>query len=173
MTAPSSHHEALARITAATEAASQLVRVAAAPSVDTAQVAAGEVLSTAVIEFTGCPAKGYIEKVSILNKDHAAAAFLACDLQLFSATVTPAGANATHVLSDADAALHIGTIPFQSGYVSDLGANNSMLVAKGVNLAYVLASGTSIFGILVARATVTYTTATALVPALVIAPSLA
>jgi hypothetical protein len=149
--------------------ASRMVRVPAAPSVDTAALAIADVMSTAIIEFPNCATapggSGYIEKLTILNRDHAAANFLACELQLFSATVTPAAANAAHVLSDADAALHIGNIPM--GLVTDMGANNSMAVAKGLNLAFVLV-GTSIFGILVARAAVTYTSATALVPALVI-----
>jgi hypothetical protein len=152
--------------------AGTLVLVPAASClVDTAQVVANEVLTTTVLEFPNCilaaNGSGYIEKLTILNKDHAAANFLACALQLFRATVTPAAANATHVLSDADGALLIDEIPF--GKVVDMGANQSMMVAKGLNLVFGPLPGTSIFGILVARATVTYTTAGALVPVLSIA----
>lgn len=127
--------------------------IAVTPALDTAAYATGDSLHTAVMEFANAArvsgGSGIIEKLVIVD---AAVQSAAGELWLFSATVTPAAANAAHSISDADAALCIGVIPFGPYYASAL---NSVSVAKGLNLAFKVA-GTSLFGILVTRGTPTY-----------------
>jgi hypothetical protein len=131
------------------------VVVSASPTLDTVIYAAGDSLHTAVITFASAVrvsgGTGRVRKVIVIDKDLQSAAG---ELWLFSATVTPAAANAAHSISDADAALCIGVIPFGTYYASAL---NSVSVASPdlpINCA-----ATTLFGILVTRGTPTYTAA--------------
>ena len=128
------------------------VVVSATPTLDTSAYAAGDCLHSAVIAFAnavGTNLTGYIEKMVIVD---ALGQSAACELWLFSASVTPAAANAAHAISDADALLCIGVIPSGTYYAS---SNNSVSVAKGVNLA-IKTAATTLYGILVTRGTPTY-----------------
>jgi len=129
------------------------VSVAATPTLDTAAYASGDSLHTAVIEFTGAVVgpgfSGFVESMTIVDR---AVQSQPLELWLFSATVTPAAANAAHSISDADAATCIGVISSGPYYASAL---NSVSVAKGVNLP-IKSAATSLFGILVTRGAPTY-----------------
>jgi len=131
------------------------VIVSASPTLDTAIYASGDSLHTAVISFASAVrlsgGTGRVRKLVVIDKDLQSAAG---ELWLFSATVTPAAANAAHSISDADAALCVGVIPFGTYYASAL---NSISVASPdlpINCA-----ATTLFGILVTRGTPTYTAA--------------
>ena len=126
--------------------------VTVTPTLDTNVYASGDCLHTAVMTFANAArvsgGSGVIQKLVVVDADLQSAAG---ELWLFSETVTPAAANAAHSISDADAALCIGVIPFGPYYASAL---NSVSVAKGVNLAYKVAA-TSLFAIAVTRGTPT------------------
>lgn len=144
-----------------------LVVVSATPTLDTAIYASGDSLHTAVLSFANAVrvsgGSGVVDKLIVVDKDLQSAAG---ELWLFSASVTPAAANAAHSISGADAALCVGVIPFGTYYASAL---NAVSVAKDVRLPFVVAA-TSLFGILVTRGTPTYTAA-GLVVSLTIAQS--
>lgn len=130
-----------------------LVVVSATPTLDTAIYASGDSLHTTVLSFVSAVrvsgGAGIVEKMVIVDASAQTAAF---ELWLFSATVTPAAANAAHSISDADAALCVGVIASGTYFSSAL---NSVSVAKDVRLPIVCAA-TTLFGILVTRATPTY-----------------
>lgn len=132
------------------------VVVTATPTLDTLIYASGDCLHTSVLSFANAVrvsgGSGWVDKLSIVDKDLQSAAG---ELWLFSASVTPAAANAPHSISDADAALCVGVISFGTYFASAL---NSVSVAKDVRLPFTVAA-TSLFGILVTRATPTYTAA--------------
>jgi hypothetical protein len=126
--------------------------VSATPTLDTSAYASGDCLHTTVISFAsavGAKLTGFIEKMVIVDNEVQSQP---CELWLFSATVTPAAANAAHSISDAHAALCIGVIASGTYYASAL---NSVSVAKGVNLA-IKCAATTLYGILVTRGTPTY-----------------
>ena len=131
------------------------VVVSATPTLDTSIYAAGDSLHTAAIEFAAAvrvsAGTGRVRKVVVVDKDLQSAAG---ELWLFSATVTPAAANAAHSISDADAALCVGVIPFGTYYASAL---NSISVASP-DLP-IKCAATSLFGILVTRGTPTHSAA--------------
>lgn len=133
-----------------------LVVVSATPTLDTLIYASGDSLHTAVLSFASAVrvtgGSGVVDKLIVVDKDLQSAAG---ELWLFSASVTPAAANAAHSISDADAALCVGVIPFGTYYASAL---NSVSVAKDVRLPFTVAA-TSLFGLLVTRGTPTYTAA--------------
>lgn len=142
-----------------------LLVVSATPTLDTVIYASGDSLHTAVLSFASAvrvsAGSGVIRKVVVVDKDLQSAAG---ELWLFSATVTPAAANAAHSISDADAALCVGVIPFGTYYASAL---NSISVASPA--LPITCAATTLFGILVTRGTPTYTAA-GLVVTLVIEP---
>ncbi|MBU2346587.1 MAG: hypothetical protein KJ888_20550 [Gammaproteobacteria bacterium] len=130
------------------------VVVSATPTLDTSAYASGDCLHTTVISFAdavGPSLSGFVEKMIIVD---AAVQSQPCELWLFSATVTPAAANAAHSISDADALLLGGGGVVYSGpyYPSAL---NSVSVAKGVGLA-IKCAATTLYGILITRGTPTY-----------------
>lgn len=131
-----------------------LVVVSATPTLDTVIYASGDSLHTAVLEFASAVrvsgGSGVVDKLVVVDKDLQSAAG---ELWLFSASVTPAAANAAHSISDADADLCVGVIPFGPYYASAL---NSVSVAKDVRLPFTVAA-TTLFGILVTRGTPTHT----------------
>lgn len=144
-----------------------LVVVSATPTLDTLIYASGDSLHTAVLSFANAVrvsgGSGVVDKLIVVDKDLQSAAG---ELWLFSASVTPAAANAAHSISDADAALCVGVIPFGTYYASAL---NSVSVAKDIRLPFTVAA-TTLFGIAVTRGTPTYT-ASGLVVSLQIAQS--
>lgn len=123
------------------------------PTLDTAIYAAGDTLATAVLSFANAVrisgGSGRVRKLVVVDRDAQSAAG---ELWLFSATVAPAAANAAHSISDADAALCVGVIPFGTYYASAL---NSVSVTS-VDLPITCAA-TTLFGILVTRGTPTHT----------------
>jgi hypothetical protein len=129
--------------------------VSATPTLDTAIYASGDSLHTAVISFASAVrlsgGAGRVRKVLVIDKDLQSAAG---ELWLFSATVTPAAANAAHSISDGDAALCVGVIPFGTYYASALNSISIANVEVAINCA-----ATTLFGILVTRGTPTYTAA--------------
>ena len=128
------------------------VVVSATPTLDTLIYAAGDSLHTAVLSFANAVrvsgGTGRIRKLVVVDQDLQSAAG---ELWLFSATVTPAAANAAHSISDADAALCVGVIPFGTYYASAL---NSISVASP-DLP-ISCAATTLFGILVTRGTPTH-----------------
>lgn len=131
------------------------VVVSATPTLDTAIYASGDSLHTTVISFASAVratgGAGTVRKLIVIDKDLQS---VAGELWLFSATVTPAAANAAHSISDADAALCIGVIPFGTYYASAL---NSVAVSSPA-LPFTVAA-TTLFGIAVTRGAPTYTAA--------------
>lgn len=131
-----------------------LVVVSVIPTLDTVAYAAGDSLHTTVMSFANAVrvagGSGVVDKLLVIDADRQ---FAAGELWLFSASVTPAAANAAHSISDADAALCVGVIPFGTYYNSAL---NSVSVATNVRLPFTVAA-TTLFGIAVTRGTPTYT----------------
>ena len=129
------------------------VVVSVTPTLDTAIYASGDSLHTAVLSFASAVrisgGTGRVRKLLVIDKDLQSAAG---ELWLFSASVTPAAANAAHSISDGDAALCIGVIPFGTYYASAL---NSISIAN-VDVP-ISCAATTLFGILVTRGTPTYT----------------
>lgn len=139
--------------------------VSATPTLDTLIYASGDCLHTTVISFAAAVrlsgGSGRVRKMVVIDNDLQSAAL---ELWLFSATVTPAAANAPHSISDADAALCVGVIPSGAYYASALNSISVASVDLSINCA-----ATTLFGILVTRGTPTYTAA-GLTVALSIAP---
>ncbi len=133
---------------------SSKVGIPVTPTLDTNAYASGDCLHTTVMTFANAVAvaggSGTITKLVIVDNDLQSAAG---ELWLFAATVTPAAANAAHSISDGDAALCIGVIPFGPYYASAL---NSVSVNASVSLPIIL-TGTSLFAIAVTRGAPTYT----------------
>lgn len=131
--------------------------ITATVAVDTSVMAASDVANSAVIEF---PVSGYgigkIVSLVIVDPDHNTAANLAGTLWLFSATVTPAAANAAHSISDAHALLSIGWIPVASTACLLSALNTVASVRLDPPLPFDLGAGTSLFGIYVVDATPTF-----------------
>jgi hypothetical protein len=128
--------------------------LSASPTLDTSAYASGDCLHTSVISFANAVAvsggTGTIVKLTVIDADLQSAAG---ELWLFSATVTPAAANAAHSISDGDAALCVGVIPFGPYYASAL---NSVSVNSSISLPFSCAA-TTLFAIAVTRGTPTYT----------------
>lgn len=130
--------------------------VTVTPTLDTAAYASGDTLATAILTFASTAfnvgGTGYVESLIVIDADLQSAAG---ELWLFSTSVTPAAANAAHSISDANALVCIGVIPFGPYYASAL---NSVSVAKGVGLAFKCdASLAGFYGIAVTRGTPTHT----------------
>ncbi len=87
------------------------------------------------------------------------------DLVLFNATITAPTDNAIFNPSDAEVGTCVGYIPIGGGMYSDFSTNSVANAIPG--LEFVLA-GTSLFGVLVARSTPTYTSTTDIVVTLTI-----
>lgn len=132
-----------------------LTSISVTPTLDTGGAyTSGDCLHTTVLTFPNAVSQtggtGTIKKLVVIDSDVQSAAG---ELWLFSATVTPAAANAAHSISDAHALLCVGVIPFGTYYASAL---NSVSVSAALNVSFTVAA-TSLFGILVTRATPTYT----------------
>lgn len=80
---------------------------------------------------------------------------VACELWLFDTNVTPPADNAPWTVSDADAAMCIGVIPFSTYYASALNSvSNGVVPNGGIGFSAV---ATTIWGCLVTRGAPTYT----------------
>lgn len=127
--------------------------VSVTPTLDTLIYASGDTLATAVLSFANAVrisgGSGRVRKLVVIDNDLQSAAG---ELWLFSATVTPAAANAAHSISDADAALCVGVIPFGTYYASALNSVSVASVDLPINCA-----ATTLFGIAVTRGTPTHT----------------
>jgi hypothetical protein len=88
----------------------------------------------------------------LVDKNAAVKAFL--ELQLFRTTFTPAADNDAHAITDAEALTYVGSVNFVN-YTGS--ANNAFCSVPAPGIPIVLSTGTSVFGILVARDTPTYT----------------
>jgi hypothetical protein len=134
-------------------AGSKSVVISVTPTLDTSAYASGDSLHTTVLSFANAVGvsggTGILESVVISDHDVQSAAG---ELWLFSATVTPAAANAAHSISDAHADLCVGVVPFGPYYTSAL---NSISVARPA--LPIACAATTLFGILVTRGTPTYT----------------
>lgn len=123
------------------------------PTLDTSAYASGDCLHTAVGTFTNAVSQtggtGTILKMTVIDADVQSAAG---ELWLFSATVMPAAANAAHSISDADALLCVGVIPFGPYYTSAL---NAVSVNGTVSLPFSVAA-TTLYYIAVTRGTPTH-----------------
>lgn len=129
------------------------VVVTATPTLDVAAYASGDCLHTAVISFANAVrvsgGGGRVQSMVVVD---AALQSIALELWIFSATVTPAAANAAHSISDGDALLLVGVIASGTYYASAL---NSVSVARDLNMPFTCAA-TTLFGIAVTRGTPTY-----------------
>lgn len=134
-------------------------KIVVTPTIDTVAYASGDTIANGVIPFPNAVlaagGTAILDKLVIVDK---AAIGAAGELWLFADTVTPAAMNAPHSISDADAALCVGVVPFGAYFASAL---NSVSIAKTVDLPFTLV-GTTLYGILVTRATPTYGAANAL-----------
>lgn len=129
-----------------------LIVTSVTPTLDTAIYASGDSLHTTVLSFASAVrvsgGSGRVRKLLVIDK---AAQSAAGELWLFSATVTPAAANAPHSISDADVVLGVAVIPFGTYYASALNSISIANVDQPINCA-----ATTLFGILVTRGTPTY-----------------
>ena len=118
-------------VTGAIPVSQPFVVVSAVPLIDTNVYAIGDTLHITTMKFAECfddSRSGYVEKMIIVD---AAVQSAACELWLFKAPITAAALNAAHAISDADALQCVGVISSGPYYAS---ANNSVSVAKGINL---------------------------------------
>lgn len=137
-----------------------LITVTATPTLDTSVYASGDVLHTANIQFNvgaHVGGTGYIVGLNVVDKD---AQGSAGELWLFSAPLAGSyTANAAWALSDADAALCVGVIPFGSYFLGGTaGTLNQVSVNGTVRQAFTCGAQTTLlYGRLVTRGTPTYT----------------
>lgn len=135
--------------------AQRRLRIAQTPTISSgsaysAKDAVGGLLTFAAAARTGI-LSGVIEAVAVADKG---AQLKALDLVLFSASVATPSDNNPFDPTDAEIATCIGIVKIVAGDYSDF--NDNSIAAVRPNLSYVLA-GTSMYGVLVARDTPTYT----------------
>jgi len=136
---------------------SALQNVTVDVTVDTAALAANDVANAAVIPFPiGGHGVGKVMSLTLIDPDHNTAANLAATLWLFKASVTPAAANATHSISDGDAALCVGTLPIVAGDVALSALNSVASVRLAAPLPFTVGTNGSLYGILVMAAAPTF-----------------
>lgn len=110
---------------------------------------------------------GILESVVLVDKDQERSNM---DLVLFSATVAgTATDNAAFDPTDADLANCVGVVPISSGDYADFN-DNSVATRSGIGLAYTCAA-TSLFGVLVARTTPTYTATSDIIVTIGVVPN--
>jgi hypothetical protein len=127
---------------------------------DTTAYAAGDVIgpaATANLAFAGCSriAAGSGVILSALVRDDANVATKpTLELWLFSAAPTAVADNAAFAPTEAELDTLIAVIPFADVYVGNAGAGaagDSVQQSAGVNRAFKLGAGTTIYGVLVVR----------------------
>lgn len=131
--------------------------IAATPTISASSIYAAKDAIGGIMTFASAARTsgggGVLESVTIIDKDQELSPI---DLVLFSATVAgTATDNSPFDPSDADLANFIGAIPILAGDYADF-TDNSAATRAGIGLAYACAA-TSLFGVLVARSTPTYT----------------
>lgn len=141
-----------------TGAYTQLLRQNFSRPADTTAYAAGDAITNsttvpAVVTFSGAAfqngGSGLIVAAMLVGSVNAATDLVA-DLLLFDTTFTASNDNSAFSVTDTEARTAIGVINFTTP--TDLGANNTLWQATGLNIPYVCGgSSTSIFGGLVAR----------------------
>ena len=130
--------------------------VAVTPTISTSIYAAKDAIG-GVMSFSNAARAsgggGIVESVVIVDKDQELAAM---DLVLLSSTVAGTTTdNAAWDPNDSDLANVVGVIPILSGDYADFN-DNAVASRSGIGMAYTCAA-TTLFGVLVARSTPTYT----------------
>jgi len=142
------------------------VRVAQTPTISsgvayTAKDAVGALLTFAGVARTGI-LTGLLESVTIVDKGQQIAAL---DLVLFAAAPAAPTDNLIFDPTDAELADCVGVVPIEATDYADFSDNS--VATKVLDHPYVL-PGTSLFGVLVARGTPTYTSTSDLVVSLTV-----
>lgn len=143
----------------------KVARIAVTPVVSTTPAYAAKDAVGGLMEFTNAARSAggslRIEAVQVVDKGQQMAAL---DLVLFDRTISAPTDNAVFAPSDAELANVVGVIPI--GSYADLSTNSvaDVPVARAV-----VVNGTSLFGVLVARGTPTYTSTNDLVVTLTVA----
>ncbi len=137
-----------------------LRKISVTQAVDTAIMASGDVVATTVIPFAGAVDIGIpvarIRQLVITDPDANTAANWVGELWLFRDTVTPAAANAAHSISDAHALLAEARIDIVAADAT-LSALNTVVSKSGLDIPFRVVNGaTTLYGILVTRATPTF-----------------
>jgi hypothetical protein len=134
----------------------KVVRLSQTPTVSSGAIYAAKDAIGALLTFANAArASGgsiVIDAVQIVDKGQQ---MRACDLVLFDRTFTAPTDNAAFDPTDAELATCIGVIPISPSDYADF-TDNSVATRDRLGLAAVL-NGTDLFGVLVARATPTYT----------------
>lgn len=145
----------------------KVTRIAVMPPVSNAAVYAAKDAVGGLLTFANAVrasgGSGMIEKVVVVDKGQQAAWL---DLVLFRATFTAPSDNAIFAPTDAELLDCEGVVPIFTGDYADF-SSNAVATKNAVGLEFSLA-GTSLFGVLVARGTPTYTSTTDLVVTLTI-----
>jgi hypothetical protein len=143
------------------------VRVAQTPTISAGAIYAAKDVVGTLLTFAGAArfngGSGRVVSVQVVDKDQERADL---DLILFDAAPTVASDNSPFDPTDAELLTCVGWIPIGGGFYSDFTDNSVAHV--DTNLHYVLAA-TSLYGVLVARSTPTYTGTTDLVVTLTFA----
>lgn len=131
------------------------VRVTQTPTITAAGIYAAKDVVGTLLTFAGAArfngGGGRVTSVQIVDKDQERADM---DLILFDTVPTVASDNAAFDPTDAELSNCIGWVPISAAYFTDFTDNSVAHI--DLNLEYVLAA-TSIYGVLVARGTPTYT----------------
>lgn len=144
----------------------EAIRITQTPTISTtiyaAKDAIGGLLTFAnAARFTG--GSGRVEVVTLYDRDPERADI---DLVLFDTTITAPTDNAVFDPTDTELLTCVGVVPIGSGNYSDF--NDNAVATVTPSLHYVL-TGTSLFGVLVARGTPTYTATNDIVVSLTLA----
>jgi hypothetical protein len=130
----------------------------AVPSLFTSALAAGQTMDSTVLSFTSAAVSaggtGHVLKWMLYDDSNNGAAM---DLWLFDATVTPSAEGKVHSITDADMDNCVGVLRSTEGQWMPSGGGQVMTARLAPPLPYKLASGTTLFGVLVSQAsTATY-----------------
>lgn len=145
----------------------QLVRVSQTPTISAGAIYAAKDVIGTLLTFAGAArfagGGGRLLAVTLVDKDQERADM---DLILFDTAPTVAADNSPFDPTDAELSNCVGWVPIGGGYYSDF--TDNAVAHIDLDMGYVLAA-TSMFGVLVARSTPTYTATTDLVVTLTFA----
>ncbi len=139
----------------------KVVRLSVTPTISTSIYAAKDAVGALMTFSNAVRSSGgtcRLEAVQIVDKGQQ---MRDLDLVLFDRTITAPTDNAIFAPTDAEMANCIGGVSFGAGFYMDF-STNSVAVVNNVGLEVVL-NGTDLFGVLVARATPTYTSTSDLI----------
>lgn len=143
------------------------IRVSQTPTISAGAIYAAKDVVGTLLTFANAArfagGSGRVVAVQVVDKDQERANM---DLILFDASPTVASDNSPFDPTDAELSTCVGWIPLANGFYTDF-TDNSVL-HMDVDLSYVLAA-TSLYGVLVARSTPTYTATSDLVVTLTLA----